>query len=304
MFSAMLKKGILILLVLILFAIPAGCSAQTQQSDMIEAAFSMLEEGNPFTTRYEKLTGREITPLFPQGVPYFFGGIAKPSGNGYFFIAYPHYYVKVCEKSSGYFTKGMKYLYGVDCSGFARYVCMACKKEQLPALSAILTDWNQRPYHVYDYRKGFEAPAYSRLHETLQVGDMLVIRHEISEYRHVMMYIGTLRDFGYTEAEEPALASWLDYPLVIHCGTNGFCGERFQKLIDENPDRYGQCLTTDGGVAVSILGPLPEEAPKHGHLQQSDFDWFEMKDEGYCLTVINLADVKYYCWYRPQDRKW
>ena len=36
-------------------------------------------------------------------------------------------------------------------------------------------------------------------------------------------------------------------------------------------------------------------------MQQSDFSWFRMKDTGYCLTVINLADVKYYCWYRPQD---
>ena len=302
--SVLGKRGAALLLVLILSAVPALCRAQTLQSDMIEAAFTMLEEGNPFIVRYEKLTGRKITPLFPQGVPYFFGGIAKPSGTGYFFISYPNYFVKVCEKSSSYFRKGMKYLYGVDCSGFARYVCMACRKEQPPALSAILADWNQRPYHVYDYREGFEAPPYEQLHETLQAGDMLVIRHGTSENRHIMMYIGTLRDFGYTAEEEPALAAWLDDPLVIHCGTNPFCGERFQKLIDSNPERYGQCLTTDGGVAVSILGPAPEEAPEHGHLQQSDFDWFEMKDGGYRMTVINMTDVKYYCWYRPQDLKY
>lgn len=297
----LLKKGIPILLALCLMAVPAVSGALTQPSDMIEAAFSMLEEGNPFVARYSQLTGREIRLLFPQGVPYYFGGIAKPSGTGYFYISYPDYFVKECEKSSGYFRKGKKYLYGVDCTGFVRYICMACKKQRIPALSAILTDWNQRPYHVYDYREGFEAPPYEQLHETLQAGDMLVIRHEMSEYRHIMMYIGTLRDYGYTAEEEPELAAWLDYPLVIHCGTNGFCAERFQKLIDSCPERYGRCENTDGGVAVSILGVNPEEAPEHGHMQQSDFSWFRMKDTGYCLTVINLADVKYYCWYRPQD---
>jgi len=297
------KKGLAALLALILLLTPAVCAAQVQQSDLIEAAFTMLEEGNPFAARYEKLTGRKIDPLFPQGVPYYFGGIAKPSGTGYFYISYPHYFVKVCEKSSAYFRKGMKYLYGVDCSGFARYVCMACGKQQPPALSVILTDWNQRPFQVYASREGCEAPPFGQLHETLQVGDMLVIRHGTSEYRHIMMYIGTPRDFGYTAEEEPALADWLDYPLVIHCGTNPFCGERFQNVIDSNPERYGQCLTTDGGVAVSILGPAPEEAPEHGHLQEADFDWFEMKDGGYRMTVINMTDVKDYCWYRPQERK-
>ena len=298
---SMLRKAVPVLLALCLLVLPAACIAQALQSDMTEAAFTMLEEGNPFTARYEKLTGREITPLFPLGVTYFFGGIAKPSGTGYFYISYPNYYVRQCEKSSGYFRKGMKYLYGVDCAGFTRYVCMACGKQQPPALSALLTDWNLRQYHVYDYREGFEAPAYAQLHETLQAGDMLVIRHESSEYRHIMMYIGTLRDFGYTAEEEPSLADWLDDPLVIHCGTSPFYGERFQKLIDSDPERYGQCQTTDGGVAVSILGPDPEDAPEHGHIQQSDFDWFEMRDGGYMLTVIRMTDVKYYCWYRPQD---
>ena len=297
----LLKKGIPILLVFCLLAAPAVSGALTQSSNMIEAAFSMLEEGNPFVTRYSQQTGREIRLLFPRGVPYYFGGIAKPSGTGYFYISYPHYYVKECEKSSGYFRKGMKYLYGVDCTGFVRYVCMACKKQRIPALSAILTDWNQRPYHIYDYREGFEAPPYEQLHETLQAGDMLVIRHEMSEYRHIMMYIGTLRDYAYTAEEEPELAAWLDYPLVIHCGTNGFCAERFRELIDSCPERYGRCETTDGGVAVSILGVKPEEAPEHGHMQQTDFSWFRMKDKGYCLTVVDLTDVKYYCWYRPQD---
>ena len=77
-----------------------------------------------------------------------------------------------------------------------------------------------------------------------------------------------------------------------------FYGERFQKLIDENPERYGKATTTDGGVAVSIIGVEPDQAPEHGHVQNADYDWFTMKDGGYILSVVNMEDVKYYAWYR------
>ena len=87
--------------------------------------------------------------------------------------------------------------------------------------------------------------------------------------------------------------------MVIHCGGSPFYGERFQKLIDENPERYGRCVTTDGGVAVSILGVDPEKASEHGNIQNTDYDWFVMNDGGYQLTVLSFTDVKYYCWYRP-----
>ena len=86
---------------------------------------------------------------------------------------------------------------------------------------------------------------------------------------------------------------------MIHCGLSPFYGERFQQLIDRYPEKYGMCTTTDGGVAVSILGPAPADAPEHGHVQNTDYDWFTMNDGGYQLTVINMTDVKYYCWYRP-----
>ena len=115
-----------------------------------------------------------------------------------------------------------------------------------------------------------------------------------------MIYIGTLRDFGYTAEEEPSLAEWLDYPLVIHCGLSPFYGERFQQIIDENPDKYEGCTTTDGGVAVSIVGVNPEDAPVHEHVQNTDYDWFVMNDGGYVLSVVNLSDVKYYAWYRAE----
>ena len=214
-------------------------------------------------------------------------------------MAYPDYFIKMCEHGSGYFRVGERYFYGLDCIGFTRHVYKACGLPAHPSLADIMTQWEQKQYHVYDSRKGHEAPPYDQLKDTLRAGDLLVVKHEESRSRHVMMYIGTLRSFGYTAEEEPALAPWLDWPLVIHCGLSPFYGERFQKLIDEYPDKYGNATTTDGGVAVSLLGPEPGDAPEHGHVQNTDYAWFTMNDGGYQLTVINLTDVKYYAWYRP-----
>ena len=285
------------LLLLCLF--PGPGRAEAEAPDLTAAAFELLEEGNPFVTRYEKLSGKEITPLFPCGVPYYFGGLSGSKGNGWFYMAYPDYFIKMCEHGSGYFKVGERYFYGLDCIGFTRHVYKACGLPAHPSLADIMTQWEQKQYHVYDSRKGHEAPPYDQLKDTLRVGDLLVVKHEDSKSRHVMMYIGTLRFFGYTAEEEPALASWLDWPLVIHCGLSPFYGERFRKLIDEYPDKYGKATTTDGGVVISLLGPAPEDAPEHGHVQNTDYAWFTMNDGGYQLTLINLTDVKYYAWYRP-----
>ena len=278
---------------------PSRGRAEVRQSDLTEAAFELLEAGNPFARRYEELTGRTIEPLFPDGVPYFFGGLSGAKGSGWFYLSYPYYHVHVCESGSTYFHRGQSYFYGLDCSGFVRHVYRACGKTDLPTLQDILIQWSCRARQVYSYREEEKTPPWDQLKNTLEVGDLLVVKHEESGYRHVMMYIGTLRDFGYTEKEEPALAPWMDYPLVIHCGNNPSYGERFQKLIDENPERYGMCTTTDGGVAVSLIGLQPSDAPEHGHVQLTDYDWFTMNDGGYLLTVVNLNDVKYYAWYRP-----
>jgi hypothetical protein len=286
---------------LLLFLAPAGrAGADALPSDLTEAAFELLEEGNPFARRYGELTGREIEPLFPQGVPYFFGGLSGAKGSGWFYLSYPDYHIHTCEKSSGYFRAGQSYFYGLDCSGFTRHVYRACGRAPHPALADMIVQWQYRRYHLYDHREGNEAPPYDQLKDTLEPGDLLVIKHETSGGRHIMMYIGTLRDFGYTAEEEPALGPWLDDPLVIHCGLSPLYGERFQALIDRYPEKYGRALTTDGGVAVSILGPEPADAPEHGHVQNTDYDWFRMNDGGYLLTAVNMSDVKYWCWYRPE----
>ena len=277
----------------------AALAEKKERSDLLEAAFELLEKGNPFAKRYAELTGHKIQPLFPQGVPYFYGGLSGAKGNGWFYMAYPDYFIKKCESGSGYFQVGKYYFYGLDCTGFTRHVYKACGKPAHPGLNDMMNQWELRRYHVYDHRKGSEAPPAGQLKDTLQVGDLFVVKHEKTKSRHIMMYIGTLRDYGYTAEDEHGLSDWLDYPLVIHCGNSPFYGKRFQKLIDKYPEKYGKATTTDGGVAVSILGPAPEDAPKHKHVQKTDYSWFPMNDGGYQLTVVNMTDVKYYCWYRP-----
>lgn len=291
-------RAALLAVLLLLYLFPGSGRAEAEAPDLTAAAFELLEEGNPFVKRYEKLTGKEIEPLFPCGVPYYYGGLSGSKGSGWFYMAYPDYFIKTCEKGSGYFRVGKKYFYGLDCVGFTRHVYKACGMQPHPSLADIMTVWEEKAHHVYDSRKGYEAPPFEQLKDSLRVGDLLVVKHEKSRSRHVMMYIGTLRSFGYTAEEEPALVPWLDWPLVIHCGLSPFYGERFQRLIDENPEKYGGAVTTDGGVAVSLLGPAPEDAPEHGHVQNTDYAWFTMNDGGYQLTVVNLTDVKYYAWYR------
>ena len=125
------------LLLLCLF--PGPGRAEAEAPDLTAAAFELLEEGNPFVTRYEKLTGKEITPLFPCGVPYYFGGLSGSKGNGWFYMAYPDYFIKMCEHGSGYFKVGERYFYGLDCIGFTRHVYKACGLPAHPSLADIMT---------------------------------------------------------------------------------------------------------------------------------------------------------------------
>ena len=217
-------------LLAVLLLCTAFAQADLEQSDCIEIAFELLEEGNPFAVRYTQITGREITALFPLGVPYLWGG--KNSYNC-MFRDYPDYSFWKCPNSSDFFREGLQYFCGLDCSGFTCYINRKLGRPDHDTLTNMLirrTD--QRDYHLYNQTPEKQPPPYHELKDTLQAGDFLLIHHEGSKYRHIMMYIGTLRDYGYTAEQEPELAPYLDYPLVIHCGNSPVYGERFQQLIE------------------------------------------------------------------------
>ena len=77
-----------------------------------------------------------------------------------------------------------------------------------------------------------------------------------------------------------------------------------QNLKEQLPSATGACyidLTTpELCVYFYATGVNPEDAPVHEHVQKTDYNWFVMNDGGYILTAVNMCDVKYYCWYRPE----
>ena len=65
---------LVLMLTMVLSILPA--QAEVERSKLLDAAFSMLEEGNDFVRRYNEMTGAEVTATFVDGCPYFFGGKA------------------------------------------------------------------------------------------------------------------------------------------------------------------------------------------------------------------------------------
>ena len=259
---------------------------------------SMLEEGNDFVRRYNEMTGAEVTATFVDGCPYFFGGKADDETTlTRLFSRAPLYSKREIWEQTRFYDKGSYYLYGLDCSGFTQWVYAEAGLPKHDSLSNMILQYGKYgKNHVYSHRKGKGMPSYDKLAENLQVGDLLVAKKRA---RHIMMFIGTLRDFGYTEEELPELAPYLDYALVIHCGPNFAYTDRIQAFLDAHQDDsyYKGVKTTDGGVAISIIGVPFEDAPNRGSYGVNDFAWFDMPD-GYKLTIWDLPNATSFCWFR------
>ena len=122
-----LKKGLCILLILAVLQAP-GISSAGERSKYLDAAFRFLEAGNPFLVRYSALAGTEIEPVCELGCPYFWGGrhvssLLRPESP---------------SSSSEYYQKDQKYLYGLDCVGFTRWINQKTGYEEHPPISALL----------------------------------------------------------------------------------------------------------------------------------------------------------------------
>lgn len=288
-----MKKACIILLCALLL-LPAA-RAENLKNPFLDVSLSALEKGNPFLARYNELTGSHIQALFDLGIPYLFGGTEA----GGVFNKYPAYWKRLCGQDSQFFKADQVYINGFDCVGFTRWVYHKCGIPPHPPLGDMILNYSEfKLNHLFTHREGQQMPAFDRMQDTLRPGDLFAVKHRDSTYRHIMMYLGTLRQFGYTAQEVPDLAEYLDYPLVIHCGPSPVYGERFQQFIDTHPEDFGNCLTTDGGVQVSILGVRPEDAPGHIHVQNTDYAYFTL-DDGTWMTVINVFDLTSYCWFRP-----
>lgn len=295
-----MKKFSAFLILLSLILSVASAEVTVEQNQYLDYAFMGLEEGNPFVQIYEEQTGAEITPILPCGVPYFFGG------QDYRYLTM----VKKVTQDSKYGAIGQKYIYGFDCTGFTRWIQEKASDKNHPGLSdMILKRSKYKEYRIEDllFDVGTYKPSYMardqltvstapEIAQKLQIGDFLVAKHG---GRHILMYIGTLRDYGYTEDTAGEAGAYLDYPLMINCGNDPNYKERTAQYIKDNDL---DARPSNGGVTVSIVGMKGSDAP---HLREDgvkEFYYFDLN--GYQLSVYDVSDASsYVLWRTPeQDR--
>lgn len=287
----MQKKIIALVLALLLF-VPAGALAQVEKHVILDEALALLEEGNIFLRRYNEITGSEIEAAFPLGVPYHFGGKTKE----HLFGSYPEYRQMYPWNGNNGQDKSRLHIMGLDCSGYMNYVFEEAGYGEIGKLSEIMLEEEHKKKYLYSFKEGMNAPSdWEELARSLQVGDLLIASHPS---RHVMIYIGTLADFGFVPGEYPELDAYLHYPLMIHSGDNPQVRDRFDELIRTNP-RYEQAASTCGGVAVSILGIPVENAPKLGNVGKVHFHGYVIDEGKTHLYIWDFATVTTYAWYRP-----
>ncbi|MBR5110197.1 MAG: C40 family peptidase [Clostridia bacterium] len=253
-------------------------------SPVLDAALSLLEEGNPFLERYNLLTGSDIQPRMPYGVPYLYGGQTE----SHVFAKAPEYVVQAAWISSPiYYRAGTVYLYGFDCAGYVKWVWRQAGLGGLPGAQDMLNDVSRAVFHSVSR----EMPDFSELARYLRPGDLLVTES------HMAIFLGTLRQFGYTAEEAPGLAPWLDHPLVIHSTVHAGVADHFAYLIANGLQKYKLATVTDGGVGVSILGVPTASAPGHVFQQKQDTWYFDLPDHTW-LTLLPWHAGQRYCWYR------
>ena len=267
-------------------------AASIQASDLLDSAFSMLEEGNPIAARYGIITGNKPDSLFPLGVPYFWGGRSYTSMTE----RLPDYTTRECWQSSPtYYRQGKIYLLGLDCIGFVKTVFQQASRP----IDGMVVDLGADPicqagHHVFCSDQHPLPADWREAAVLLRPGDLLVVHHPGT---HAMVFVGTLRNYGYTKSDVPALADLLDIPLMIHCGENPLCHYRLSDWIQSASDpRIAKALPPDGGVSFCLLGVPPGQAERTLVSTGRSYPCFNV--EGACVTCFDFSEVTDYFVYR------
>lgn len=261
-------------------------NGRIQRSKALDYALSLLEEGNPFLERYNLITGAQIQPPLPYGVPYLFGGQAQ----SHVFAKKPDYVVQKAWQNSTYYQAGTTYLYGFDCVGYVKWVWKKAYKSDMKTVDQMLRD---RKHQMFGSASK-PIPGWNELAAALTPGDVFVVKYPNT---HMGMYIGTLRDYGYTAQEVPDLADWLDAPLVIHSHGDAAVADRFAYLIKHGLKKYRKATVTDGGVSVSLLCGSVSVAPYQVRQQNHTTSYFVLPDQTW-LSVFGWKNIQQFCWYR------
>ena len=246
---------------------------RVQDRPFYEVALSMLEEENPFIEHYDDTADSLITASLPLGVPYYYAGRTEEKFlNRY----YP-------QTITNYYRPDHMYFCGLDCVGMTRLVYEKSNMERHPSIIAMLA-------------RGIGSSALKSRDPAEWVslflpGELFCVHH--GTY-HVMMYLGTLRQFGWTEADAGEAASLLDEPLVIHCGGNPFYYDRYLAYIREKG--YRNTYPPDGGVTVSVIRKTNKDAPHTMTTKWGKFfGWYMLGD--YPLLVFPLDDCTEMAWF-------
>jgi len=264
-----------------------------EKGGLLREAFAFLNANNPLITRFNSRNGngdKAYSP-YPYGLPYLWAG-KNIKGDQLRVVFIPEY-----SGESKEYKFGRAYLEGFDCSGYVSHIykTLTGRKDFIPGISQMLS---RRHQHV----SVSGSPRY--FYESLQIGDLFVCSdREGGSSNHVLMYIGTLSDYGYTAELVPSLARYLTYPLVIHCSSNNFQRAWFSRYIALNQiakrknvrDVWPPC----GGVMVSLIGVPYAAATKVEPLYNNSRDVYSFDLEGYELTIYPLYEKKEYAVYRP-----
>ncbi len=247
-------------------------------SELLDFAFAALPEGHWALQQYREVSGSLTRPLWPEtGVPYYFGGHSEEKVMTRRFFP---------QQESVYYKKDRLYLCGFDCGSYLHWVEEKAGCSPHDSLSTLVRQRGE----LFPL-KGRKLEEWCRV---LDPGDLLIFQHGTM---HVGMYIGTPRMLGLTAASAPELAEYLDLPMMLHCGEDPFCYDRFRAYIESRDFRL-DTSPPDGGVTVSMLLPEKQDAP---HLRETpwgkEYGYFSVLDQ--TMTVFDMSGVEEMAWYRP-----
>ena len=255
--------------------VPLFSLDRVEQQEWLDEALGMLDEGNPVLRQYQAVAGSLVSAEYPLGVPYFFSG---ETGNGMLKPRVPN-----PNSTTRYFRAERTYLYGLDCAGYLNLVLSRTDLGHV-SIAKMIRDGQGGDLLAADP---------SEWPDFLIPGDLIGMDH--GRYNHIVMYIGTMRSFGWTEETAGEALPVLDMPLVIHCGSNPFYYERYKEYIRDCG--YRNTYPPDGGVTVSVVLPDAKDAPYSMSPPWGwgdDFHWYLL--DGSPLLVFPLASADSLVW--------